>query len=835
MAKHSTLKSQIFWKRWILIFITSSLLIFNLVPAGFAQSENTGLTMHAESAFDGYFKYGEWMVVWVELENNGPDLKASVEVRIPGSGGSIVYSTPVELPTVSHKRVPLYVLPNNFSRQLEVRLVANDELITSVKIKAQPQLDNAYIVGLISGNRGALSLINGASIPKTNQRSLAIVDTKLTDLPDQFEAFRSLDCLVINDTDTSNLTAQQSSALVSWVQQGGHLVIGGGASAQKTTSGLPLSILPINLNGSQELTSLSELESFAAREDLQNITSLTTFEPIRVPGPFVVSSGDVSVGRTLVSQGDLPLIVEADIGGGKVTFVALDLSVSPFDAWNGTTDFWENLLSPDATFPSWAPPDISNRQQLAGQMPYTLSNLPMLDLPSTRGLAFLLGLYILLIGPVNYYVLRRKRILHWAWVTIPAITILFSIGAFGLGYVLHGSDVFLNKIAIVELSPDGTANTNSFIGIFSPAQRGYEVEFSDGGLLSSMSPYYSPWDPAASVGNPATGREIVLIQGNPNSVRGLSIDQWSMNSFMVEGLRFNFGRIPYELSFNNQSLVGYFRNESNQTIHDALIIINRNIFRLGDLTPGQESSVDFHIADRDSPDFGPSISYQVFQDQLNQPDRSGPGQREIEVKRQIVETLLERVPAYTFLESQKFSRSNGIRQLPIFLGWIDEAPPEIQVKDTVSGQQTTGAVIMQLSYDVPNGEITIPAGLIPGEVVELPIDGSPCGEQGSTSIYLVHGSGIIDFTLPTELQSIHLGYLRLSIWSDSGWINPPDVALFNWVSDNWTTLSGITQGINLVPEATSLVNQAGTIKVRISPQENTQACYYLAMGLQGEK
>src|SRR4030067_3232982 len=87
-----------------------------------AQNEPHAISMHAIPGSEGYFKYGEWLLIWVELENSGQEQKGSIEVRVPGSSGTVVYTAPVDLPTNSRKRVPIYVLPNNFTRAVDLEL-----------------------------------------------------------------------------------------------------------------------------------------------------------------------------------------------------------------------------------------------------------------------------------------------------------------------------------------------------------------------------------------------------------------------------------------------------------------------------------------------------------------------------------------------------------------------------------------------------------------------------------------------------------------------------------------------------------------------------------------
>jgi hypothetical protein len=120
-----------------------------------------------------------------------------------------------------------------------------------------------------------------------------------------------------------------------------------------------------------------------------------------------------------------------------------------------------------------------------------------------------------------------------AWVTIPVLTALFTAGSFGIGYTLRGNDLVLNKIALVQVA-DGNAAVTSYMGLFSPRQQSYEVTVQGEGLLSPMINYYeaNPWD---SSGMPPSGGEMVFTQGTPSTVKGLTVNQWAMQSFMSEG------------------------------------------------------------------------------------------------------------------------------------------------------------------------------------------------------------------------------------------------------------------------------------------------------------
>ncbi|RPI31282.1 MAG: hypothetical protein EHM70_11865, partial [Chloroflexota bacterium] len=581
------------------IWVSAIMLV--TVLAGFlafdaALGQTSPINLQATAAYDGYFKYGEWLPVWVQLENSGPDLDVEVQIRIPGSPSTSVYAVETSLPTGSRKRFPIYVLPNNFSHSLVVWVMSDGKELVSQEISVMPEPNITYLLGIVAEERGALALAQSASLPGM-KRSIVDVDFPVGDMPERAEGLISFDALVLNDIDTSSLTPEQKTALESWVRQGGRLIIGGGAGALRTVGGLPGSLLPLDPQEQVEV------------DDLESLSEYAETEAVQVPGPFVAAVGEVNDSAILAGDADLPLVAEKAVGNGFVDYVALDLTISPFNAWTGTTPFWERLLSPTAAYPDWLPPDISARQMMLNQMGYALTNLPSLDLPSIRGLAVVLGIYIVLVGPVNYLLLRWRKRLHWAWVTIPLVTIAFAAGAFSLGYLMRGNDLLLNKISIVEVQPGGVASITNYFGLFSPAQQAYEIEVNDTGLLSPVNPGYDPW----GSGSYATGGEVVFIQGQTGRMRGLTVNQWSMQAFMTEGTWTDLGEITSDLSLEDQAITGVVHNNTSQTIKDAVLVIGNQFKRLGDLEPGAEVDVQMDLPELSQPDFGPPLSYRLFE------------------------------------------------------------------------------------------------------------------------------------------------------------------------------------------------------------------------------
>src|SRR5262249_29796469 len=127
---------------------------------------------------------------------------------------------------------------------------------------------------------------------------------------------------------------------------------------------------------------------------------------------------------------ELPLIVQQRLGLGRVTFVALDAGLSPLKGWGGGGALWSFLLARD---PSMPVPERTIGVLAQPQMQRALQEIPSLQVPTLRSLTLYLLIFVLVVGPLNYLILRRLDRREWAWLSVPALTLLFFAILFRLG------------------------------------------------------------------------------------------------------------------------------------------------------------------------------------------------------------------------------------------------------------------------------------------------------------------------------------------------------------------------------------------------------------------
>jgi hypothetical protein len=115
-----------------------------------------------------------------------------------------------------------------------------------------------------------------------------------------------------------------------------------------------------------------------------------------------------------------------------------------------------------------------------------LENLPGVNL--VLALCGFLGLYMILVGPLNYLILSRFNRREWAWATIPALIVLFSVMSWTLGASVRGTEVTLSRLTVVQSWPTAErARVDQVVGLLSPFRADYSLSVTDERLLRPIS------------------------------------------------------------------------------------------------------------------------------------------------------------------------------------------------------------------------------------------------------------------------------------------------------------------------------------------------------------
>ena len=265
-------------------------------------------------------------------------------------------------------------------------------------------------------------------------------------LPGRWYGFDAADVVVVdtNDPAIDDPAAARRKALIDWVRQGGHLVVAVGqnwqavrtARSEPLLPGVPagpgraerpgpdravrrLGNKPLIAAGSQVKILVTKFEGWEARGGI-------AARPRRPP-PRWSSAGPY--------------------GFGRVTMVGLDVDQKPFSAWEEKKLFWDKVLDLRGRGSADAAIATGRRRLLQHGRSSDLRPCCTTRSSGSRAcgscpfgwVAFFVFLYILLIGPGDYFFLKKvvKR-MEMTWVTFPLIVIAVSAAGLRRGLLLQG-------------------------------------------------------------------------------------------------------------------------------------------------------------------------------------------------------------------------------------------------------------------------------------------------------------------------------------------------------------------------------------------------------------
>jgi hypothetical protein len=657
----------------VAIMVLAILLIaLTTVPAVMAAD---GLTMEANVLLDGHARVGRWMAIDVHLANAGPAVTG--ELRLAGGAqGKTRFSTPVDLPTQSDKVYRMYVQPPAFGRKVDITLVDGATTVATTSATFTIHDPTQLIVGVVAERPG--DIIGGLDL-LPNQNAIAPLTVALTaaDLPERVEAWNTLDRLIWQDTDASTLSPAQLDALRGWIAGGGRLVIVGGTSGPSSLSAFPDTLLPYRPTTTTDV----------APSSLAGLLGAVPANVADVPA----LSGELASGQVMASSGDRTIAAERAYGSGAVTIIGFD----PTAAWIGDSRLgdalWRRVLPPRGV----GGPVLTDDSQIVS----AASQLPSLALPPIGGLIALLGAYILLIGPINYLVLKRLDRREWAWVTMPVLIVTFAVGAYGFGSLLRGSELIINEVAIVRGAPgasEGAAEV--YLGVFSPSRGTYQLRVPGGALLSA--PLSGDF-----FGSDGSTSALDVLQGDPARVRDLGVGFGSLRTVRAES-PVEVPLIETDIRLDGGRLKGTVHNASTEPLLAPAVVLGGTVAKLQDLPPGGTATIDVAIQNGQ---FGQQLS-----DQIVGPVFFGdPGQLADDTSR-----LYAR---HTIIDQLTYDPNFGFTgQIPsdgpVLLAWSDHDLLPVEIEG--QAPRRTGNVLYFLPTDLAvNGATTFRNDLLRSTVV----------------------------------------------------------------------------------------------------------------------
>ena len=527
------------------------------------------LSMEYSLGFNGRFQLHTWTPVTVVIENRGRAMRGILEVIVTSGSEyhqnvyQTTYAMDVDIPHNSKKRYAFTVFIESFTHDMIIRLKQDENIHISQSVDLRPHFsEKAFAV--VADDLVSPDIL--AVLPKTIDP--ANVPPKF--LPETWYGYDSVKLLVMKTDSIRRLREKQFQALARWIKQGGYLITAGSLNYGSLFDKRIQGILPIHVLGQRQLFEMESLKDFCGR-------SLRSFES------FLVLNVRMENSDVLVTQADIPIIIQKHLGVGQIMFLAFDYNTQPFSSWDGRGLFWEKVLSMGPGFGTQE--ILIDHNKILDSM---LANVPA-NFPNSKLVFIFIGAYL---GLLWFFMKKLRTSVERRWhngcILLFLISIFTLIGYWRFYYPNNLKNLTSNSFCQLDVSgPNKVASAKYIIGLYALNKTTYRLSF--GSFSNSINHILSQ---RARKKTP----EPYVIHENHIGQQILSfLDKWDHSFYSVTS-KIKAPVVGKALR-DNEHLTLAIENTLPHQIVDCLIYYNQRFVFIDDIGANKRHNLKLKLAD----------------------------------------------------------------------------------------------------------------------------------------------------------------------------------------------------------------------------------------------
>lgn len=546
--------------RWPVLLLLLVALPF-LRPAADAQLvSRDNLKFEVSVGFGGVVPEADWFPVVCEVRNEGPSFNAIFEFQ-DGAGGGLTRQLVIELPTGTPKRFsfPMFA-GNRFGGQYSATLRdEKGQVVAQVSNLAPGQQINwqSHLLAALPATAAGMPGFPEEAARNFSARPVAATSRVQPELfPDNPLALEGLDSLYLNSQLAVVLKERQIDALMSWLHAGGHLLVG--LDALIDVTGVPWlkSLMPGELGSPRAIPVGDSFDRWLRARPAPSATTpapapgVEVYQSLR-PEPTFNEASLRAIGIRLAGGGRIelaadgtPLIVSQRAGRGKVTVLLFNPELEPVRSWKLRPFFWARVAGVPGVLLQNQPPPNQGSTSVDGVFGAMVDSRQIRKLP-VSALLGLLVVYLLVIGPLDQWWLKKINRQMLTWITFPAYVVLFSVLIWVIGYKLRAGESEWNELQIVDVIPKGTGaelRGTTYASLYSPVNASYAL----GGRqrFAALRNEYA----GTTAARASDGR--VTLNGDQYDAQ-VNVPVWTSQVFVGQWLE--DGPLPFSASLTNRA------------------------------------------------------------------------------------------------------------------------------------------------------------------------------------------------------------------------------------------------------------------------------------------
>lgn len=552
---------------------------------------NEGIDISFQYGIDGKVQIGKGFPMEITLTNKGADLSGDLVIYSDPnyqSQGNIV--VPLELPTGEEKVVNVsipghsdnfYHNPQSnkysFIRFYKGGWEDGEEIKLSAGKNFTPGFfpENRLVLGVLSDSPDSLNYLK---LSKYNAEPIELITLEEENLPTDSTGLEMFDVLLINDYNLSTVSVEKQQALKNWVRSGGHLMLGSAPGLPQQLGELQnLSLLHINGQ-----TSFDNLNFFAKKENKKN----PSFSQVEIMTGEMLENTKV-----IYSDHSLPMVMNKSFGLGEVTQFSFNVGSETLVSWELYPDWWGDVLQ--KTVDKFTNGQQYMMEELSGQFGNIVNSFPSSFLPMTA-LIVLFILYLILLIPGLYFLLKKLDKRESSWWIIPSVAIIVSTAIFLVGAKDRIAGSQTSDVSILSIDDTGTASGYGAVSILTNSGGKYALNVSPRGFNPfPLNNDYNYDEPNLNYAMVEKGQEQTKITFN-------DVEYWSIRSATGEIPSIDTGKLTADLKIENQKLVGTINSSLSMDLEEAFLLSGSNAYSLGEIKAGATAEVSVEMEKSDT-------------------------------------------------------------------------------------------------------------------------------------------------------------------------------------------------------------------------------------------
>jgi len=555
-------------------------------PAPKKKDDNPNIT--CTPGWSGYYRPQRWMPLQFQVVIENPTKEAyDGTLRVVAKQDSLVEMT-TEKSALVTKNLPLEVTlavkilyaPNDIKVEYLEKSGTftgylprwSENIAQTRRLTALLNQDLLFVVVKDFGSSSLVQLTQrynaGPGVgmnygPSAGTGAIRVSTQAVDKLPDDWAVYDAVDLVILQDPQWQRMTQPARQALVQWVHRGGKLLLALGGSNPLTGDHALAAMLPFSVGplAAREIEA-AQLERWGTAATSERMATSWANGRTTV-AHWDLSAAPATWSRNTFHNTDVPWMVSGNVGLGQVGVVAFNPDALFTDDVGSALPMWVqaiDMVRPDEAHLNTGPPTEDEipyydrpSRCVPGDPQATNSVIShLLAIPQLRPLSIwwvigLLSALALLLGPLDYLVLRKFDRLPWTWITSTVVIVLFSIGAWYGVQRIRGGTLQMRVVSVVDgveapNKPGQPAHTSAtyYGGIFAPESSNYVLDTPgrDGRLSAETS-----WWSAISPDGGRYGYNDYSLVSRPlgsaqddtgNRLVSLPISIWSMQCLLNE-------------------------------------------------------------------------------------------------------------------------------------------------------------------------------------------------------------------------------------------------------------------------------------------------------------